>query len=120
MIDNVLQIPDVTEDLDYKDLSDIPEWALQSVKNLSAYEIVQGNDQNEFKPNRILSKAEAIELGLFQSCCTDRFVFFRRLSDPKIRSDYDYPGNVCLFRKSHLRVCAAFDAALCQAEVDPA
>ena len=62
MIDNVLQIPDVTEDLDYKDLSDIPEWALQSVKNLSAYEIVQGNDQNEFKPNRILSKAEAIEL----------------------------------------------------------
>ena len=62
MIDNILQIPDVTEKIDYKDLDEIPEWALQSVKNLSAYEIVQGNAQNEFKPNRILTKAEAIEL----------------------------------------------------------
>ena len=47
---------------DYKDIDEIPEWAMQAVKNLSAYEIVQGNAQNEFKPNRILTKAEAIEL----------------------------------------------------------
>ena len=62
MIDNILKLSKVTEELKYKDLSDIPEWALQSVKNLSAYQIVQGNTENEFKPNRVLTKAEAIEL----------------------------------------------------------
>ena len=62
MIDNVLKPSKATKELTYKDIDEIPEWAMQAVKNLSAYEIVQGNAQNEFKPNRILTKAEAIEL----------------------------------------------------------
>lgn len=62
MINNVLKPTNATKNLTYKDLKDIPEWAIQAVKNLTAYEIVQGNAENEFKPNRILTRAEAIEL----------------------------------------------------------
>lgn len=62
MINNVLKLTDSAEDLKYKDASSIPTWAVQSIKNLSAYKIIQGNTENEFRPNKTLTRAEAIEL----------------------------------------------------------
>ena len=62
MINNILKLTNATDALTYKDASTIPEWATQAVKNLTAYKIIQGNDSNEFKPNRIISKAEAAEM----------------------------------------------------------
>ena len=62
MIDNVLDLTDSTDSLTYMDAASIPSWATQAVKNLTAYKIIQGNANNEFKPNRIISKAEAAEM----------------------------------------------------------
>ena len=62
MINNILSLTDSTDTLTYKDANTIPAWALQAVKNLTAYKIIQGNDSNEFKPNRIITKAEAAEM----------------------------------------------------------
>lgn len=62
MINNVLKLTNSTDNLTYTDASTIPSWALQAVKNLTAYKIIQGNDTNEFSPNKIISKAEAAEM----------------------------------------------------------
>lgn len=62
MIDNILDLTDSTDNLTYADASSIPDWATQAVKNLTAYKIIQGNASNEFKPNRVISKAEAAEM----------------------------------------------------------
>jgi len=62
MIDNVLDLTDATDSLAYSDTASIPAWATQAVKNLTAYKIIQGNDANEFRPNKIISKAEAAEM----------------------------------------------------------
>lgn len=62
MIDNVLNLTDSKDNLTYMDAGSIPSWATQAVKNLTAYKIIQGNANNEFKPNRIISRAEAAEM----------------------------------------------------------
>lgn len=62
MVNNILNTTAPAEDVKYSDLSSIPTWALDAVKNLSAYKIIQGNSENEFRPNKKLSRAEAIEL----------------------------------------------------------
>ena len=62
MINNVLKLTDSKDALTYKDADTIPEWAIQAVKNLTAYKIIQGNDTNKFNANRIISKAEAAEM----------------------------------------------------------
>ena len=62
MISNILDDKSSTENITYKDVANIPTWALQSVKNLSAYKIIQGDSTGTFRPNDILSRAEAAEL----------------------------------------------------------
>jgi len=62
MIDNILDLTDATDALKYVDATSIPDWATQAVKNLTAYKIIQGNSNNEFRPNKIISKAEAAEM----------------------------------------------------------
>lgn len=62
MVNNVLDVENANETLEFWDTSQIPSWALQSVKNLVAYEIVQGTTSNTFKPNSIITRAEAAEL----------------------------------------------------------
>lgn len=62
MINNVLNPANATDALTYTDVSEIPDWAIQAVKNLTAYKIIQGNDSNQFRPNKTISKAEAAEM----------------------------------------------------------
>ena len=62
MISNVLDDKSSTENITYKDVTNIPTWALQSVKNLSAYQIIQGDSEGTFRPLDILTRAEAAEL----------------------------------------------------------
>ena len=62
MIDNVLTLTNSTERLTYEDTSLIPEWATQAVKNLTAYKIIQGDSENRFSPNKIITRAEAAEM----------------------------------------------------------
>lgn len=62
MIDNVLKLTNSTDRLTYEDTSLIPEWATQAVKNLTAYKIIQGDSENKFSPNKIITRAEAAEM----------------------------------------------------------
>lgn len=62
MINNILDLTNSTDKLNYVDTNSIPDWATQAVKNLTAYKIIQGNSNNEFRPNKIISKAEAAEM----------------------------------------------------------
>ena len=62
MISNVLDDKSSIENITYKDVAKIPTWALQSVKNLSAYQIIQGDSEGTFRPLDILTRGEAAEL----------------------------------------------------------
>ena len=62
MINNVLNLTDSKDNLTYKDASAIPSWATQAVKNLTAYKIIQGDSENKFNPNKVLTRAEAAEM----------------------------------------------------------
>lgn len=62
MIDNTLNLTDSTDSLTYADTTSIPDWATQAVKNLTAYKIIQGDSENNFNPNKVLTRAEAAEM----------------------------------------------------------
>ena len=62
MISNVLDDKSSTANITYKDVASIPSWALQAVKNLSAYQIIQGDAAGTFRPMDILTRGEAAEL----------------------------------------------------------
>ena len=62
MISNILDDKSSTENITYKDVANIPTWAVGAVKNLSAYKIIQGDSAGTFRPNDILSRAEGAEL----------------------------------------------------------
>lgn len=61
MINNVLKPTNSTKDLTYSDLSSIPAWGLQAIKNLTAYQIIQG-DGSKFDPNSIINRGQAAEM----------------------------------------------------------
>lgn len=62
MISNVLDDKSSTENITYTDIKEIPSWALQSVKNLSAYQIIQGDSAGTFRPTSSLTRGEGAEL----------------------------------------------------------
>ena len=51
-----------TEKLKYTDANSIPSWALQSIKNLTAYQIIQGDSNNAINTNKTTTRGEAAEL----------------------------------------------------------
>lgn len=61
MINNVLKPANSTDALTYSDASAIPEWGLQAVKNLTAYQIIQGTGA-EFDPNSNITRGQAAEM----------------------------------------------------------
>lgn len=61
MMNNTLNVTASTTDVTYSDKNDIPAWALSAVKTLTSYKIIQG-DGTHFRPNSIITKAEAIEM----------------------------------------------------------
>jgi hypothetical protein len=62
MVSNVLDDKSSAENITYKDIANIPTWALSAVKNLSAYQIIQGDSNGTFRPNDILTRGEGAEL----------------------------------------------------------
>lgn len=50
------------DDAEFKDVGSIPDWALQSVKNLEAYGIIQGYEDNTIRPNKTITRAQAAEM----------------------------------------------------------
>ncbi len=49
-------------DVKYKDADNIPAWALQAVKTLSAYKIIQGDTSNYINTSGIVSRGQGAEL----------------------------------------------------------
>ena len=66
MINNALLIrtksPNADEKINYTDAKNIPTWALQAIKTLSAYQIIQGDSNNAINTNKTTTRAEAAEL----------------------------------------------------------
>lgn len=66
MINNALivktNMENTTEKLKYTDTDSIPSWALQSIKNLTAYQIIQGDSSNAINSSKTTTRAEAAEL----------------------------------------------------------
>lgn len=66
MINNALilktNMTNTTEKLKYTDTNSIPSWALQSIKNLTAYQIIQGDSNNAINTNKVTTRGEAAEL----------------------------------------------------------
>lgn len=66
MISNALLVNtdavNTNDKVNFTDVSDIPSWAMQSIKNLSAYQIIQGSSNNIINANSITSRGEAAEL----------------------------------------------------------
>lgn len=50
------------ENTDFKDNDSIPDWARQSVRNLVAYGIVQGNEKHFLCPNDKITRAQSAEI----------------------------------------------------------
>ena len=62
MISNVLDDKSSTGTITYKDVTSIPNWGLNAVKNLTAYKIMQGDALGTFRPMDALTRGEAAEL----------------------------------------------------------
>lgn len=62
MLNNTLKaVTASTKELTYSDKDTIPAWAIDAVKTLTSYKIIQG-DGTYFRPNSVITKAEAIEM----------------------------------------------------------
>lgn len=67
ILDNGLALEHpATEPLSFADSASIPSWAEQAVKNMEAYGIIRGYNDNTFRPYGIITKAQAAEL-LYQT-----------------------------------------------------
>jgi len=63
ILDNGLKLKhSSTETLSFNDSASIPDWAMQAIKNMEAYGIVKGFEDNTFRPYSTISKAQAAEL----------------------------------------------------------
>lgn len=63
MLNNAIN-PDHNSDieLDYADLTSIPDWAIQPVKNMEGYGLLRGYEDNTLRPYNLVTKAEGGEL----------------------------------------------------------
>lgn len=55
---DVYGVPETT----FKDRESVPEWAVQSVRNLEAYGVIQGYEDNTIRPNQNITRAQAAEM----------------------------------------------------------
>ena len=63
ILDNGLQLQHpATDDISFNDSASIPTWAIQAIKNMEAYGIVKGFEDNTFRPYSNIKKAQAAEL----------------------------------------------------------
>ena len=50
------------DEAEFKDVKNIPDWAMQSVKNLEAYGIIRGYEDNTIRPYSNITRAQAAEM----------------------------------------------------------
>ena len=50
------------DELKFTDSSDIPSWSLGAIKNMVGYQIINGYDDNTFKPSMTIDRAELAEM----------------------------------------------------------
>ena len=50
------------DEAEFTDKHAIPDWAMQSVKNLEAYGIIQGYEDNTIRPHSTITRAQAAEM----------------------------------------------------------
>ncbi len=63
ILDNGLKLEHpATEELSFADADVIPLWAVQAIRNMEAYGIIKGYDDNTFRPYANVNKAQAGEL----------------------------------------------------------
>ena len=63
ILDNGLKLTHpATDELSFADSSSVPGWAVQAVKNMEAYGIVKGYEDNTFRPYDNITKAQAAEM----------------------------------------------------------
>ncbi len=63
MIDLAMKAKTLNNDnLSFNDTAQIPDWAVQSVKNLVGYGIIQGFDDNTLRPYDNITKAQTAEM----------------------------------------------------------
>jgi hypothetical protein len=48
--------------MDFTDFNTVPDWAVQSVKNLVGYGIAEGYDDNTVRPNEKVTKAQTVQM----------------------------------------------------------
>lgn len=51
-----------TDPLTFSDKRSIPAWATKAIQNMVGYEIINGFEDNSFKPNKTVTKAELSEI----------------------------------------------------------
>ncbi len=66
MINNVLKaksnITDSTTTLEFNDVTKIPDWATQAIKNLVGYKLIQGDTDKNINPTSIVDRGQGAEL----------------------------------------------------------
>ncbi len=64
IIQNTLSIdvPEYRVDLDFADQADIPLWAVDAVRNLRGYGIINGYEDNTFRPLKQIPRGDTIEI----------------------------------------------------------
>lgn len=63
MIDLAMKAKTLSKDkLNFADTAQIPDWAVQSTKNLVGYGIIHGFDDNTLRPHDNITKAQAAEM----------------------------------------------------------
>ncbi len=67
ILDNALKLEHPNnKDAEFTDSALIPEWGMQAVKNMEGYGIIRGYEDNTFRPNENITKAQAAEM-LYQT-----------------------------------------------------
>ena len=45
-------------EINFNDMNEISTWAIDSVKVLKSYEVMEGNNENKFLPKAVATRAE--------------------------------------------------------------
>lgn len=57
-----IEVPEYRVDLDFADQEDIPLWAADAIRNLRGYGIINGYEDNTFRPLKQIPRADTIEI----------------------------------------------------------
>lgn len=93
-ISNVLKLPDTDTALSYTDAASVPGWAVQHLKNMSAYEILSGYTDGTFRPTVTIKRCDAAMMLL--KTYREKLLQMSRAAD-KADGTPDWTGDRVLF-----------------------